>query len=626
MLSNQGITFENGNVYHQIQYLGASKKGCNSYKAQSSDGKDVFITTWKFDLESIKRKCPISCAQISIESECSNHGDNVVEAFQARAKFIIENVKHSNLVRYLDVNCEILDGYLTVNLVQEYIEGVSVKCMSDQGILPSLSPIAEWLLKAISYLHSMNPSITHGYINDGSIFLGKSARYHVGDYHLIPYLMYLKGTLSSVQTVTDIRALGSLVATKHEIVDSFARDFIKMCQCEQSKDLLKHAYLSNVHTGDANTIYDGPFLNHFQIIEKLGEGAYGSVLKVNAVQAQGKCGQEYALKLITLPTGSKGKYDKVKREVELISQLNHENVVKYITSWEQTVDALELKNRFDITIFNGEYNSASSYDSSTSANDGPQYADTIIIQMELCEMDLRRAIKKCHNRKESMCRSWLEDIVCGLAYLHSLGIIHRDLNPQNIFLTFNGRMKIADFGLATTIDLILKQRERDNPVTNSANARSSQTGLVGTSYYIAPELRDQEASNATYGNKADIYSLGMIFFEMIHPPFTTDMERHVVLTDAGRKIFPDFMEDSDDPLFIIIKKMLAHEPETRPTADSIVCDFILACLKDEGFEDDAFIKNRSLSLNGIQPELPLNSNSESEYEYDGNESNISYSK
>lgn len=232
-----------------------------------------------------------------------------------------------------------MDGNLIVYLVQEYIEGASVKDLYEQGVLPTLAPIAEMLLKAISYLHSMDPKIMHGYISDASIFLGKSAVYRVADYHLVPYLMYLQGT-HPISTKTDFEALGSLIASKNKIVQYYANDFVEQCRSSNSTcwDLLSHAFLSNAHIGEANTIYNGPFLNHFEIEDILGSGSYGSVIKAKPPNGQ----ESFALKLIELPRGSKGQYGKVKREVELISQVSHENVVKYITSWEQSVNISEL--------------------------------------------------------------------------------------------------------------------------------------------------------------------------------------------------------------------------------------------------------------------------------------------
>lgn len=165
--------------------------------------------------------------------------------------------------------------------------------------------------------------------------------------------------------------------------------------------------------------------------------------------------------------------------------------------------------------------------------------------MELCEMDLRTAMEKCKCRNEKIPLQWYLDIISGLAHLHQKGIIHRDLKPENILLDFHGRIKIGDFGLATTVDLILKQQQRTNSTVDKT--RSSQSGYVGTSYYVAPELIER-ASNSTYGKKADIYSVGMIFFEMNHPKFATGMERDKVLKDARDKIYPNFMDGPKDNL------------------------------------------------------------------------------
>lgn len=149
-----------------------------------------------------------------------------------------------------------------------------------------------------------------------------------------------------------------------------------------------------------------------------------------------------------------------------------------------------------------------------------------------------------HAAKERIPFEWFTDIVHGLSYLHYNEIIHRDLNPKNILLAYSGRLKIADFGLATTTELVFKQKQKSGVLSSDSKGSSSQTGCVGTSYYVAPELTN-EASKSTYGTKSDIYSLGMIYFEMKHPPFGTESERHKVLTDARNNIFPDFMHNKD---------------------------------------------------------------------------------
>lgn len=182
---------------------------------------------------------------------CSrDHNDAAVfiRTFKQRATYLIHNIDHTNLVRYIDVSCAELEGKLTIHLVQEYIDGAkSIRCLSEEGVLPNLASIAEWMIKVISYLEKMNPKITHGYINDGSIFLDKSGVYRVSDFNLIKYLMYLKGTIKSNE-INDLKALGSFIKLKNKTVQHFSKDFIRMCCLDEKptcRELLSHEFLSN---------------------------------------------------------------------------------------------------------------------------------------------------------------------------------------------------------------------------------------------------------------------------------------------------------------------------------------------------------------------------------------------
>lgn len=99
--------------------------------------------------------------------------------------------------------------------------------------------------------------------------------------------------------------------------------------------------------------------------------------------------------------------------------------------------------------------------------------------------------------------------------------MHRDLKPSNIFFSLEGTIKVGDFGLVTSSAY---GGLRNSYVTLKGlaeeQAHKQHTGNLGTHFYMSPE----QMSGCKYNHKVDIYSLGVILFEL-HYPFQTDMER-----------------------------------------------------------------------------------------------------
>ena len=111
-------------------------------------------------------------------------------------------------------------------------------------------------------------------------------------------------------------------------------------------------------------------------------------------------------------------------------------------------------------------------------------------------------------------------------------MMHRDLKPSNIFFSLDGQIKVGDFGLVTgsafgnfgNSYLALKTLGEDY---------KQHTGNIGSHFYISPE----QMSGLKYDNKVDIFSLGVIFFEL-HYPFSTQMERAKELDNLRSQKFP----------------------------------------------------------------------------------------
>jgi len=130
-------------------------------------------------------------------------------------------------------------------------------------------------------------------------------------------------------------------------------------------------------------------------------------------------------------------------------------------------------------------------------------------------------------------------VICdALQYAHDMGIVHRDIKPGNVLLDRKGRVKIADFGLAKLI----------NPTTPHVSL--TQTGsMMGTPKYMAPEQMDRPAE---VDHRADIYSLGVVFYEML----TGELP-------LGRFALPSQRVQVDVRLDEVVLRTLEQNPERR---------------------------------------------------------------
>jgi len=198
---------------------------------------------------------------------------------------------------------------------------------------------------------------------------------------------------------------------------------------------------------------------HLEILEFLGRGGMGAVYKAR----QPRLDRFVALKILRPAVSGSGFAERFNREARALARLNHPRIV--------TVHDFGVAGDLHYLVM--EY------------VDGPNLRQTERSGRLTPEQALRIVPQICE----------------ALQFAHDQGIVHRDIKPENILLDKDGRIKITDFGIAKLVGV---------------NAdRSSLTGardVVGTPHYMAPE---QIENPSDVDHRADIYSLGVVFYEML---------------------------------------------------------------------------------------------------------------
>jgi len=197
------------------------------------------------------------------------------------------------------------------------------------------------------------------------------------------------------------------------------------------------------------------FAGRYQVIEELGRGGMGKVYKV----VDTKIKEKVALKLIRPEVASdKDTIERFSNELRLARKIRHKNVCGMYDLGEE-----EGSHFITMEYVHGE--------------------------------DLKSMIRMSGSLSLGMLLSVGKQVCDGLAEAHSLAVVHRDLKPQNIMIDKNGNAKIMDFGIARSV--------REKGITGPSV-------LIGTPEYMSPE----QAEGREVDHRSDIYSLGVILYEM----------------------------------------------------------------------------------------------------------------
>ena len=290
-------------------------------------------------------------------------------------------------------------------------------------------------------------------------------------------------------------------------------------------------------------------MDDFQILSKLGEGAYSTVYKVKRIIDN----QVYALKKVKLMNLSEKEKENSLNEVRILASVKSNFVVSYKEAFFDEKD------------------------------------NTLGIVMEFADRgDLYQQIvahkKTAKFFEESDIWRIFIQLVKGLKALHDLKILHRDMKSANVFLFSNGCAKLGDLNVS-------KVARRGLGYTQT-----------GTPYYASPEVWKDKP----YDHKSDVWSLGCVLYEMItlRPPFRAkDMEGlfNKVCKGQFSKIPERFSED----LFTIVKYLLQVNSIQRPSCEQILqhpiilkrIEYFKSFGNDEENEDKCLLKTIHMPKN-----------------------------
>jgi len=257
------------------------------------------------------------------------------------------------------------------------------------------------------------------------------------------------------------------------------------------------------------TLFDEKEKKGYQTGSALGTGGFARVFQVTENASR----STFANKVIDkgMFKEKRSAKEKVEREIRIHRELNHKNVVKFF-------------NYFEDKSF-------------------------VHLLLELCPQKTLLHVSKYRKKvEEEEARYYANQITQGLNFLHSRGILHRDLKLGNMFLSDQMVVKIGDFGLASAF--------KDNKAGS----------MCGTPNYIAPEVLRKEGHSPA----SEVWSLGCMIFALLcgAPPFETESVASTYSRIAAGTF--SLSPSLSAPAASFLRSLLAHNPEQRPTLASLL--------------------------------------------------------
>jgi hypothetical protein len=277
-------------------------------------------------------------------------------------------------------------------------------------------------------------------------------------------------------------------------------------------------------------------LENFQIGERIGKGAYGSVYRGINVEN----GEMVAIKQVSRGKVNNTEIASILSELDLLKELNHPNILSY-------KGFIKTNEHINIVLDFVEGGS------------------------------LHSILEKFGPIPERLAVCYVKQILHGLNYLHSRGVIHRDIKCGNILVTKDGSVKLADFGIAMRFG------------DGSAQA-------VGSPYWMAPEVIELQGSSSA----ADIWALGCTIIELLtgSPPYY-ELNQVQAMFSMVENEMPPIPKQISTPMESFLKRCFKRAPEDRDTAQQLLRHALIRAPDDPASEDEHESENDLADLEQV---------------------------
>ncbi|XP_041468218.1 mitogen-activated protein kinase kinase kinase kinase 5-like isoform X2 [Lytechinus variegatus] len=256
-------------------------------------------------------------------------------------------------------------------------------------------------------------------------------------------------------------------------------------------------------------------LEDFELLQRIGSGTYGDVYKARMTQT----GTLSAIKVIKIEPGDD--FTIIQQEILMMKDCRHPNIVGYFGSYLRR--------------------------------------EKLWIAMEYCGGgSLQDIYHMTGHLAEIQIAYVCQQTLTGLAYMHTLGKMHRDIKGANILLTDDGDVKLADFGVSAQITQTMAKRK----------------SFIGTPYWMAPEVAAVERKGG-YDFQCDIWAVGITAIELaeLQPPMFDLHPMRALFLMSKSNFVPPRLKDKNKwtPVFhAFIKTALIKNPKKRPTASKLL--------------------------------------------------------